>query len=1122
MKKTIAILTVAASLLLASSANAVYGDKFGMAPVNVPGAQTAPALPGTHAFWAGACDIGTAPPIGTPMGPLGGVGSRPAQILAPDTYGAGFGFLFGQTPVAAPPLPPHCIEWGAPAPETSETSIWNAPPSWRLPALTQAGARGDGSASFAYARNAAGVVDGSLDNIYVDLPPGFVGNPGALPKCSGAQFNSRPLRCPPETQVGILHLEIYGALFNNFTNLDALRLSEDIYPIYNIEPRRGNAAELGFGYASGERATNVRLVAKVRTNGDFGVTTFAGQVPAALPVISQQITLWAVPWAAHNDRWRAPLSYVPLGDGGCATQPGVSPSNGYYVPPAGFATTGCQAHYSPSWGKIRPFLTNETDCNPGPTVTMRTDSFDHPGAFTAEHDPDPTDPDWKTYSSVSPAVTGCEKLGFEPSITLDPKGQGGAATQATVSPSGFDVELRIPQNNDLPFDPPPNGAPQIEVEQYVADAEAYWRSDQGLATSHLKDTVVTLPEGMTLNPAAADGQGVCTMQQIGVTDLDSPQPPAIRFNNAPVACPESSKVGEVTIETPLLGEADWPSGEVYLAAQGENPFGSDFAIYIAVKSPERGLTVKLAGRVAPDPSTGRLTTSFAQNPELPFDQFSLRFKGGPRAPLATPVTCGSHASVNSFAPYSSPGNPVVLNDAFELGSSPAGGCPATKEQRPLNVGFSAGSTELVAGANSSFTARFIRPDGNQELDRIELTTPEGLAAKLAGVPYCPEAGIARAGARTARGDGARERADSSCPAASQVGTTTIGAGAGRSPFFVAGKVYLAGPYKGAPVSLAFIVPAVAGPFDLGVQVVRTALNINPKTAQVTAVSDTIPKILRGIPLRIRDIRVDLDRPGFVVNPTDCAEQMVSGRVFGASGALSAVTNRFQIAECTRLGFKPGLNLRVFGGVKRGDYQRLRATVTARPGDANISRAEVTLPHSFFLAQEHIRTVCTRVQFAADACPAASIYGAATAISPLLDAPLSGPVYLRSSDNLLPDLVAALKGPDHQPIEIELAGRTDSKNKGIRNTFDVVPDAPVSKFTLEMQGGKKSLIVNSRNICQTQNKAAVRLNGQNGATRNFRTLVVNSKCKKARKGKKKGQAKSQRGSRAGSLRSPKSR
>ncbi|HEY3434791.1 MAG TPA: hypothetical protein VGK41_03990, partial [Solirubrobacterales bacterium] len=660
------------------------------------------------------------------------------------------------------------------------------------------------------------------------------------------------------------------------------------------------------------------------------------------------------------------------------------------------------------------------------------------------------------------------------------------------------------QNNDAPaglaHDPGSAADPG-------AGAPGFWRSDAGLATSHLKDTVVTLPEGMTLNPAAAAGQQACSMAEIGVTSTSSPEPPLIRFDNDDPAdgkghdCPQASKVGTVVVETPLLAAADWPTGEVYLAKQGDNPFGSDFAIYLAIRSPQRGFVAKLAGKVEPDPLTGRLKTTFRDNPELPFERFVLHFKGGPAAPLVTPSTCGTHASAAQLTPYARPGVPVSLSDSFQVDSSPAGGCPTTAAGRALSPGFAAGSANPTAGAHSPFNVRITRRDGDQELQRVEVTAPEGFTATLKGVPYCPESAIARAASRSASGDGALEQRDPSCPAASRVGTTTIGAGAGSQPYYVKGDVYLSGPYKGAPLSLAFVVPAVAGPFDLGVQVVRAALQVNPKTAQITTVSDAIPQILRGVPLRLRDIRVDIDRGNFTVNPTDCSQMAVTGRVFGASGAVADVASRFQVGRCADLGFKPNLRVQLFGSPKRAKYQRLRATLTARPGDANIARASVRLPHSSFLAQEHIRTVCTRVQFAAHQCPAGSVYGKATALTPLLDQPLSGPVYLRSSDNPLPDLVAALRGPDSQPIEVELAGRTDSVNGGIRNTFDVVPDAPVSKFTLEIFGGKKALIVNSQNICNGVQRATVKLLAQNGRRSELRPRVTNSACRKSKSGKK---------------------
>lgn len=1114
MKRLIIIAIAALALASAPAANAFDPDAFGFSPLNdgAGPAQEAPAMPeASNAFWAGVCDRSAAPALGGQIlpdtGPGAGIGIYPTTEFAPN------GTSSPRVSVTAPATPADCIQWGIPNNIGGfDNSPWSNPPSWRLPALTQAGGHPDGSTNFAFNRSDGINIDGSLDNIVAELPPGFVGDPTAVAQCSDEQFGARPLNCPPESQVGVLHLEIAAA----FGAGNVASGNERIYPVYNLEPRRGNAAELGFGYASGENAVTVRLVGKARTNSDQGVTIYTGQIPAALQVRSQQITIWGVPWAASNDIWRGPANLAP--GGACSFQsPGSS--NSFYLPYSGLTALNCTQPYKPEWGPIKPFVSNVTACTGSDLSTrLSIDEFQQPGSFVsdgrpadlvsgkitaAQGDPNLSDANWRSYTSPAPAITGCDQVPFHPDITLAPTKQGGASNQETDSPSGLDVDLTIPQNG-LPFNPPPEGSSQVEIEQYVSDAAAYWHSDQGLATSHLQSTTVTLPEGMTLNPAAADGQGACTTQQMGLTTTTSVTPPAIRFNNAPVSCPDSSKVGEVEVQTPLLKEEDWPKGDVYLAKQGDNPFHSDFAIYIVVESPERGVVVKLAGQVEPDPSTGRVKTTFAENPQLPFSKFKLRFKAGPRAPLATPTTCGTHTSANSLTPYSAPSSPVEVDDPFEITSSPAGGCPTTKQQRPFSLGFAAGSSEIVAGASSPFTVRLTRPDGDQELDRVEVTTPEGLLAKLAGVPYCPESGIARAASRTATGDGVKEQGDPSCPAASRVGTTTIGAGAGRSPIFVKGNVYLAGPYKGAPVSLAFIVPAVAGPFDLGVQVVRTALQINPKTAQVTAASDQIPQILRGIPLRLRDVRVDIDRPGFTINPTDCSEQQVSGKVFGASGAVANVSNRFQVAECTRLGFKPSLKLQLFGSPKRGKYQRLKATLTARAGDANIAFASVALPHSEFLAQEHIRTVCTRVQFAAEQCPAASIYGQAMAISPLLDQPLSGPVYLRSSDNPLPDLVAALKGPDNQPVKVELVGRTDSVHGGIRNTFDLVPDAPVSKFTLEMQGGKKSLIVNSRNVCSSVQRATAKFLGQNGRKYEFRPPVTNPACKK--KHGKKGSAK----------------
>jgi hypothetical protein len=617
---------------------------------------------------------------------------------------------------------------------------------------------------------------------------------------------------------------------------------------------------------------------------------------------------------------------------------------------------------------------------------------------------------------------------------------------------------------------------------------------EGIAQANLEGTTVTLPEGMAVNPATAAGLGACSLQEIGISAQGVP-------NENPVACPGSSKVGTVKAVTPIL--EDPLAGNVYIARQGSNPFGSLLALYLVIDSPENGILIKLAGKVSPDPNTGRLTVSFDNNPQAPIASVELHFAGGNRAALINPPLCGTYEARAELTPWTAadPANPapseiVTRTSAFQVTQGPGGGpCPSGA----LEPKLSAGLADQQAGSTSPFRLRLSREDATQRFRSISATTPPGLTAYLKGVPYCPEAALASI--PTAPGTGAGQLAAPACPPASQVGTVIAGAGAGPDPLFLdTGRAYLAGPYKGAPLSLAIATPAVTGPFDLGNVVVRTALHLNPQTAQITATSDPIPTILHGIPLDIRDIRINIDRPHFTLAPTNCSRLQVSALVTGERGAAVSVSDPFQVGGCEKLAFKPNLKLRLKGKTKRGAYQRLTATLTARPGDANIARASVALPHSIFLAQEHIRTVCTRVQFAADQCPKGSIYGKAEAISPLVDYPLKGQVYLRSSSNPLPDMVIAFKGPAHQPIEIELAGRIDSKNGGIRNSFDLVPDAPVTKFTLQLRGGKKSLLVNSRNLCKGTQRATVKLGAQNGRERSFRPVVGNG-CKGAKaKGK----------------------
>jgi hypothetical protein len=669
-----------------------------------------------------------------------------------------------------------------------------------------------------------------------------------------------------------------------------------------------------------------------------------------------------------------------------------------------------------------------------------------------------------TRTTAIPAVTGCDQLHFDAGFSFRPdKAEAGA-------PAGF-------------------------VSTFTQPVEGLKDPGKRL-TPEPKKIVVHLPEGVAINPAAADGLGACTSEQIGLKGTHFPLPNRIRFDKNPVKCPDSSKVGTIELSSALL--TNTLPGNLYLAAQGDNPFGSTFAVYLVIDDPQTGTRVKLPGLVEPDPLTGQMTATFDDNPQLPVKELKLTFKGGPRAPLANPQTCGTFTTTTEMTPWSAPesGGPLHTEDSFTIDKGANGApCADSVAQLPFDLGFTAGTTNPLAGAHSPFTMHLTRPDGAQSLSGLELSTPEGFSATLKGVPYCSEARLAGASSNSGRA----EQASSSCPSASRIGSVEVGAGSGPSPFYVPGKVYLAGPYKGSQISLAAVVPAVAGPFDLGVQVVRVALHLNPRTAQLTAVSDPIPQILDGVPLRVRDVRVSIDRPNFALNPTDCSVQQVSAKAGGSGGATANLSNRFQVGGCEKLGFKPKLSLKLKGGTKRGGHPALRATLTTRPGDANFASAAVTLPHSAFLDQAHIRTICTRVQFAADQCPKGAIYGYAKAITPLLDDPVQGPVYLRSSDNKLPDLVVDLGGQ----VDVEVVGRIDSVHGGIRNVFDVIPDAPVSKFELSLQGGKKGLVINSRDLCASPNKATVKFGAQNGLHYDFRPEVVPTKCKKAGKGKRHG-------------------
>ncbi len=533
------------------------------------------------------------------------------------------------------------------------------------------------------------------------------------------------------------------------------------------------------------------------------------------------------------------------------------------------------------------------------------------------------------------------------------------------------------------------------------------------------------------------------------------------------------------------------------------------ALYMVIQDPELGILVKLPGKVEPDPKTGQLVTTFGEPgyeiPQFPFSHFRFHFREGARAPLITPSSCGEFTTQAVFTPWANPGAPLTTTASFQITSGVGGGpCPSGGVP-PFKPGYQAGSVNNNAGSYSPFTMRLTRADGEQDMTRFDSVLPPGVTGRIAGVAKCPEEAIVAAKAKTGR----QELAHPSCPASSQIGRTLAGAGVGSALTFVPGQVYLGGPFAGDPLSVVAITPAVAGPFDAGVVVVREALTLNPTTAEVEvdgAHSDPIPHILKGIPLKLRDLRVFVDRSNFTLNPTSCDPLSARATLFGSNLDLfssaddlpAPLSVRYQAANCASLKFKPKLSLRLKGGTKRGDHPALRSVVTYPKGAgyANVGSAVVTLPHSAFLEQGHIRTVCTRVQFAAQNCPAGSIYGHVSATTPLLDEVVEGPVYLRSSSHPLPDLVFALRGI----VEVDVVARLDSTHARIRATLESVPDVPVSKFVLDMQGGKKGLIVNSRDLCVHPARAVANLTAQNGEVYNQRPLVK-ATCRGAGKGSK---------------------
>jgi hypothetical protein len=649
-----------------------------------------------------------------------------------------------------------------------------------------------------------------------------------------------------------------------------------------------------------------------------------------------------------------------------------------------------------------------------------------------------------TAESSWPATTGCDQLVFDPSLTASP------TTDAADSASGLDVTIKAPQTQS-PTAPSP---------------------------SEIRRVSMTLPKDFSLAPNGANGKVGCADDELSFdTEAES-------------HCPEFSKVGTSTIDSSALPGPI--GGNIYI---GQPLPGQTYRIFVTGDG--FATHVKLKGAVNLDPQTGQIVTTFSELPQSPIQEVDLHFFGSERGIFATPARCGSYPVVTRFTPWDAALEEQVSTSPIQIATGPGGSaCPGST--RPFRPRLEAGTADNTAGTFSPFTLQASRDDGDQNLTALTVRTPPGLLASLRGVAYCPDATIAalRGGAYSGR----EEQASPSCPAASRIGSVKAGAGPGTRPVYVGGDVYLAGPYRGAPVSLLAVVPAVVGPYDVGNIAVRVAVYVDPATARLTAVSDALPQILEGVPLRTRFLQIRLDRPGFTLNPTRCDPFSVGTDLFGDEGALAVLESPFQVANCTPLSYSPSLSLTLSGGLKARGHPQVHAVLRANPGDANSRRVSVTLPKGEQLDNAHIGTVCRRPEFVAKDCPAGSLIGHAEVVTPLLDNPIGGAVYLRASSHELPDIAMDLQGQ----VDLELVGHVDTVNGRLRTTFESVPDAPVTSVAFDLLGRAKGLLVNSESLCGKIKRATVGMVGQNGAVVNSRPVLksaCSAKAKRKRRGSK---------------------
>ena len=811
-------------------------------------------------------------------------------------------------------------------------------------------------------------------------------------------------------------------------------------PVYNLAPEPGDVAKLGFLAVAFNIQGDVTVLEPGSGSDAYGIQTRFQNIPTAGAALdSTSVTIWGVPTDPVHNPWRWNRK-----TGSTSSEFGVSSDNARV-----------------------PYLSSPTSCSGEPLgVAISSESWGPPQEVS------------KAEPTLA-ALSDCDRLAFPSIVSAEP------TTALASAPTGLDFEVAVGQTYENP---------------------------EGLATSELQKSVVTLPEGMTVNPSAGAGLGACTPAQYAEEKRETP---------AGGGCPSNSKLGTVKIQAPAIKEE--ATGSVFIAepynnlpAFGElpqHPFGSLLAFYVIARIHERGVIVKLAGKVEANPQTGQLVTTFENLPSLPFSMFTLSFRQGQTSPLVSPPACGEYVVQADFSPWANPGEvlsdtstPFTISKGFNGGACPTGGIP------PFSPRVLAGTLNSDAGSYSPFDLRILRNDGEQEITGFSSQLPPGLIANLTGVAFCSEADIALASTVT----GAQEEAEPSCPAASEIGRTEVGAGVGNVLAYAPGKVYMAGPFEGAPFSIVAITSAKVGPFDLGTVVVHLPLQINPVTAAVSIPAgraDQIPHIIKGIVIHVRDIQVYIERHDFTLNPTNCEPMSFSATVNGSGASFSnpadgdsvKVEDPFEVTDCASLAFRPEFKVSTSGRTSKEDGASLTVKLTypTKPQgtQTNIAKVKVELPKLLPSRLTTLQKACPANVFDANpaSCPAGSIVGTGTAVTPIIPVPLTGPAYFVSHGGAqFPELVIVLQG---YGVTLDLHGETFISKKGVTtSTFASVPDAPVGSFELDLQQGPHSALAANGNLCKAKLVMPTNFTAQNGAVIHQETNITVTGCPKKHKKK----------------------